>query len=261
MKIFARLSVGLAFATTLALTQSACLKTRAQLKDEPSSNETQEQGDSGASAPSKPVPAHIESVQPQGNQYAIDEIKSEITRLNGKIDDMEQAQKNAAASGNAADKDVLKKLETRMEEMEHAQAAMIEQIKKLQESPAASAGDPDDIYQKGKKDYTAGQLGPAIEAFTLYLERQPNGRFAEEATFKRGESHYILKEYKKAIVDYSKFPEKFHKSKRLPMALFKIGQSFEALGMKDDAKGFYQELVEKYPKSAEAKKVPRKLLK
>jgi TolA-binding protein len=147
-----------------------------------------------------------------------------------------------------------------MEEMERAQANMIEAIKKIQESPAAAAVDPEDTYQKGKKEYTAGQLQPAIESLTLYLDRQPNGRHAEEATFKRAEAHYLLKEYKKAIVDYSKFPEKYNKSKHLPTALYKIGQSFEAMGMKDDAKGFYQELVEKFPKSSEARKIPRKTL-
>ena len=80
----------------------------------------------------------------------------------------------------------------------------------------------------------------------------------EEATFIRAESYYSLAQYKKAIVDYSKFPEKFTKSKRMPLALYKIGLSFEHLGMKEDAKGFYQELVEKFPKSPEGVKARAK---
>ena len=42
-------------------------------------------------------------------------------------------------------------------------------------------------------------------------------------------------------------------------ALLKIGQSFEALGMKEDAKGFYQELTDKFPKSPEAAKAKKKV--
>ena len=45
----------------------------------------------------------------------------------------------------------------------------------------------------------------------------------------------------------------------MPEALYKIGVSFEALGSKDDAKGFYQLLVDKFPKSPQAKKVKSKL--
>ena len=45
----------------------------------------------------------------------------------------------------------------------------------------------------------------------------------------------------------------------MPTALYKIGLSFESLGMKDDAKGFYQELIEKHPKSQEAKKAKAKM--
>jgi len=45
----------------------------------------------------------------------------------------------------------------------------------------------------------------------------------------------------------------------MPEALYKIGMSFESLGMGEDAKGFYQELVEKYPKSPEAKKARKKV--
>jgi TolA-binding protein len=45
----------------------------------------------------------------------------------------------------------------------------------------------------------------------------------------------------------------------MPEALYKIGVSFEALGSKDDAKGFYQLLIDKFPKSSQAKKVKSKL--
>ena len=70
-----------------------------------------------------------------------------------------------------------------------------------------------------------------------------------------GHSKWATIKHKKAIVDYSRFPEKFTKSKRMPQALLQIGRSFEAMGMKEDAKGFYQELIDKFPKSNEAKKV------
>lgn len=231
----------------LALTASGCLKTRAQLRDE---------GSDDRDGPGRPVPAQVQDVQPQG-QYVIDEIKGEMTRLTGRIEDLErQNQQLAAQPKNSATTEEIKRLETRIVELEQAQVAMLEAIKKMQAS--APAVESVDTFQKGKTQLQAGDYDAAIESFTSYL-RAPNAKFAEDATFMRGEAHFELKQYKKAIVDYSKFPEKYHRSARMPQALYKIGVSFEALGMKEDAKGFYQELVEKFPKSAEAKKVRAKL--
>jgi TolA-binding protein len=223
---------------------SGCLKTRAQLR-----------GEADDYASSAPVPAQIQDVQPQG-QYAIDEIKSEITRLNGRIEDLERENKQAASSASATNKDDLKKLEQRIIELEEAQANMLETLKKMQANTPAP--DRAEVFQKGKAAYKNEEYDQAIESLTEYL-RATNAKQAEEATYLRAESHFALKNYKKAITDYSKFPEKFTQSKRMPQVLLRIGTSFEALGMKEDAQSFYQEIIDKFPKSAEAKKAAAKL--
>lgn len=228
-----------------SLSFSSCLKTRAQLK-----GESQDEGkDSGP----KPIPAQVQDVQPQG-QYVIDEIKSEMTRMTGRIDDLERAKQDSSSSGPT--KDDFKKLETKLIELEQAQIQMLEAIKKLQTS--APPPNNQEAFEKAKKHYTAGEYDLAVENFSAYL-KNPKAKNAEDAVFLRGEAYFQLKQYKKAIVDYSKFPEKYTKSKYLPQSLYRIGQSFEALGMKEDAKNFYQELVEKFPKFAAAKKVKAKL--
>ncbi|MGK5083558.1 tetratricopeptide repeat protein [Bdellovibrionota bacterium FG-1] len=228
-------------ALTLTLIQTGCLKTRAQLKEE-----------SDESAPAKV--ASPQEVQPQG-QYAIDEIKGEITRLQGRLEDVERTQKQTSATGPGAPD--AKKVEQRVVDLEQAQANMIEAIKKLQESPAASV-DPSELIEKGKTQMGGGNFEGAAETLGA-AQRTAKGKKAEEATFLRGECFYTIKEYKKAIVEYSRFPEKFTKSAYMSKALFQIGRSFEALGMKEDAKSFYQELIEKFPKSPEAKKARPKV--
>lgn len=229
----------------LALLSSACLKTRAQLRNDP----TDDEGDR------RPVQAHVQAVEPQGG-YVVDELKSEMTRLNGRIEDLERAQRAAGGTASNASREETKKLESRIVELEEAQANMIETIRKLQEAtPAAS--DPVELLNKGKKFFEEQEFESAIESFTGYL-KAPKAKKSEEATFLRAESYFRLKQYKKAIVDYSKFPEKYSKSERMPAVLLRIGQSFDALGMRDDAKGFYQELTEKFPKSPEAKKIRKK---
>jgi TolA-binding protein len=235
-----RISVVLALGFLIALT--GCLKTRAQLRSEESSATESEDRVSAAKA----APENVNG----GGQYAIDEIKSEFTRLSGRVEDLERTQKQSPAGPKPED---LKKLETRITELEQAQASMLEAIKKMQAAPPAPA-DPAELLDRAREQMEGGNFEGAVENLSTYL-RSPKAKKAEEATFMRAESYYAMKEYKKAIVDYSKFPEKFTRSPYMPRALFKIGLSFEALGMKEDAKGFYQELLEKFPKSPEAKKV------
>jgi TolA-binding protein len=236
IRLFASRSLPLAALLALTLSQSACLKTRAQLRDS---------GDE----PSGPVAVKQgpQDVHPQGG-YVIDEMKGEITRLQGRLEDLERSQKQQTP--NAASTDDMKKLESRIIELEQAQANMLDAIKKMQDSPPTA--DPAEMLKKGKNQVEAGNHEGAIETFGHCL-KSAKGKVREDCTFARAEAYYAHKDYKKAIVDYSRFPEKFTSSSYMPRALFQIGRSFEALGMKDDAKGFYQELVEKFPEATKSR--------
>lgn len=215
--------------------------TRAQLKE---NGETH-------SAPTSSQP--LQDVNGK-DSVVIDELKTEITRLNGRLEEMEIAQKDVA-KGN----DTFKRLETRIIELESAQALMIQAIKKKEtQAPAALPAETGNSFEQGKKYFSAGEFESAIESFSVYL-KSIKPKHLEEATFLRGESFFGLKQYKKAIVDFSKFTEKLSTSKRVPAALFRIGNSFDAMGSKEDAKAFYQELIDKYPKAQEAKKARAKL--
>jgi tol-pal system protein YbgF len=227
---------------SLVVGTSACLKTRAQLRDE---------DDREASKPIAVQPA--QDVRPQG-QYVIDEIKAEITQLTGRVEDLERGQKELKEGGG--NRDDFKKLEAKVAQLEQVQNQLQEIVNKLQESPALV--NPNELFEKAKSQFEDEHYEAAAESFGSYI-KIPKVKKLEEATFLRGESYYKLKQYKKAIVEYSKFPEKFSRSSRMPEVLYKIGLSFEALSMKDEAKGFYQELLEKYPKSPEAKKARKKV--
>lgn len=216
----------------LTLSSTACLKTRAQMKEE-------EDQQSGVGA----MPVE----QPHGN-YAIDELKSEITRLSGKVEELERRQ---AESGDTKD------LEKRMVELEQSQLAILEAMKKSPSAP--SSKDPSDLFFESKKRFNAGQFKTASQGLQEYLESS-HTRYAAEATYLLGDSYFSMKEYKKAIIEYAKFSEnKFGKSPYIPKALYMTALSFEALGMKDDSRAFFQELINSYPKSKEAKQARKKI--
>lgn len=221
------------FLALTLITFPACLKTRAHVRtDSPD-----------ASATSSELLASQAS--------AIDELKTELARLTGRLEELERAQGQASKNESAAQLDAVKKLETRLNELEQAQIETLENLKKVQTS--SPAADPVSWLEQGKSRLISGDLEGAAEALSEYL-KSSKPRQAEEATFLRGEAYFGLKQYKKAIIDFSKFPERFQKSRKMPEALYKIGLSFDALGMREDARNFFQELIEKFPKTVEAKK-------
>ena len=222
-----------------SLVFTGCLKTRAQLRD-----------DDGTG----PVPNRTEPVAPQAS-YAVDELKNEMTRMQGRIEDLERANKG---NDKAKTDEQAKALDNRIRELEQAQMATIEAIKKIQSDMPA----PDNVglVQKGKDELKNKRYDEAVANFSAYL-KNPNGRLAEDAIFYRAEAYFSEKSYKKAIVDFSKFPEKYTKSAYVPKALLRIAQSFEALGAREDAMAFYEQLMSEHPKSSEAKEARKKVSK
>ncbi len=221
------------FLALTLITLPACLKTRAQVRTD------------------SPDEAPKSSELLASQAAAIDELKTELARLTGRLEELERAQGQASKNEGAAQLEAVKKLETRLNELEQAQIETLENLKKVQTS--SPAADPVSWLEQGKSRLISGDLEGAAEALSEYL-KSSKPRQAEEATFLRGEAYFGLKQYKKAIIDFSKFPERFQKSRKMPEALYKIGLSFDALGMREDARNFFQELIEKFPKTAEAKK-------
>lgn len=238
-------ALSLMLAVGLASGLSGCLRTRAQMQEEPQEAEQ-----------ARAVSAGVQDVAPQGS-YAVDELKAEVARLNGKIDDLERAQREPKKE-DPAKEEMIKKLETRIAELEQAQMQMIEALKKMQQEPEKPKAAPSELFRNGKSAFREKDFQRAIDLFSSYV-RTGDPNHPEEAVYLIGEAHFAQKNYRGAIVDFSGFNEKFPKSRRVAASLYKIGQCFEALGMKDDAKPFYQELVERFPKSPEARSAKSKV--
>ncbi len=77
---------------------------------------------------------------------------------------------------------------------------------------------------------------------------------APKGNYTSAEYYFKKKDWKSAITGYQKYREANPKGKRYSESTYKIGVCFQELGMIDNAKIFFQEVVEKYPKSRQAKK-------
>ncbi len=77
--------------------------------------------------------------------------------------------------------------------------------------------------------------------------------------FEDAESLFQKKNWKKAIVAYNKYRENYPKGKFWGDATYKIGVCFQELRLINEAKSFYEEVVEKMPKSTSARKARYRL--
>jgi TolA-binding protein len=197
--------------------------------------------------PSTPSPTPIPIVKPEAADYGAEELRAELARVAGLAEEYRHEKEKI----EAASAETLKKSQERIAQLE-------KQLKDLTpEVPTLPEGKSN--FQAGKDAYLAGNLDEAVHFLTQALSVSESGKEAEEATFLRAEAQFKKQQYNKAIVDYSRFPEKFQKSSYHPKALLKIAESFDALGKKEESKAFYSELVDKFPKTAEGMLAKKRL--
>jgi len=82
---------------------------------------------------------------------------------------------------------------------------------------------------------------------------------SSRSSYEDGQDSFKAKDWKNAIIEYQKYRDKNPKGKHFSDATYKIGVCFQELGMKDDAKTFYQEIIASFPSSDEARKAKTRL--
>jgi tol-pal system protein YbgF len=105
-----------------------------------------------------------------------------------------------------------------------------------------------------KKDYRV-----AITRFKEFLQKHPKSKLANNAQYWIGESHYALREFDQAILEFDAVRSRYPQAEKVPAALLKQGFAFAELGEKVNARLILQEVVEKYAQSPEAAQAKQKL--
>ncbi len=222
----------------------------------------------------------------------VDELARRVAELEGTLGNLRQADADAGVQLSKA----IAELQTLRGDIEQARyelgettktvasimerppvsVAAAEKAPKLDDvnKPATIAGqevpaDPKAHYDFAKKLFDDKKYADSADAFDLFLQRHKAALpdLVDNAAFWKAESIFTpasamtdakAKEsaLKQAILAYQVVLDDA-KSEKRDSALYKIGICFEQLGFKEEAGVFYNELVEKHPKSslvADAKK-------
>lgn len=200
-----------------------CLKTRDELRPDASYSRPQQQQTVQQQVQAMPS-RHVSAVQAEQN----DEQMRELT---GRIENLEQNQaeikKNQVEVAKQAAKE---EMDVKFKAYEEELRALQAQVQTLIAANEAKAAAAVEAKSKSPKDF-----------------------------YDRGEELFKEKKWKEAIASYNKYREAQPKGPQYADSTYKIGVSFQELNMKDEAKTFYEEVMQKAPKSREAKKAAIRL--
>lgn len=166
------------------------------------------------------------------------EIEDDLRKVNGRTEAIdtrltqikERAEKNDFA------------LENKFKEQDAKFAAFREEMTKMQT-------EIDEL--KTSNQALQAALQAAVAAGSSAPSSGSSGG-GEKNAFDRGEAKFEAKAWRDAIFAYEEYRKASPKGKNFIAATYKIGVSFQELGMNDDAKLFYEEVISKAPKTKEA---------
>lgn len=226
----------------LLIVTTGCLRTREDLKEVETSKAMRTQVDS------------LQKVHADSNSR-LEDLMDQNRQLNGRIEELEQRLSQTAQAQGSGKEDLQKSLGESKRQSEILQEGILKlenQVQALQEEivtlktnksgSSKTAGNKDDGNKSGAKDSDKGK---------------PKDKEKDLIDVALGD--FQEKKWKEAILNFDQYREKYPTGKYAPEATYKTGVSFQELGMNDEAKVFYKEVTEKFPKSDMSKKAQIRL--
>ncbi|MFZ4403082.1 MAG: tetratricopeptide repeat protein [Pseudobdellovibrionaceae bacterium] len=209
----------------LAFSLAGCLQTRTDVKDVEQRQVIQQQ-----------VVGLQKNTADVSGRFS--EVLEQLREINGRLEVVE----NRTAQNNNSNEFANKKIQNDQQEQN-------QKINLLQEA-------------LGKLEQQLGQLNAEVQglkAEKLAEHTEKTVKKALKDTYEAAEDHFDKKEWKKAILNFQKFRDDNPRSKTFAEATYKIGVSFQELGLKDEAKTFYDEVIAKFPSTEQARKAKTRL--
>jgi len=207
----------------------------------------------------------------------IQDLESRIMKLTGQLEETGHEQKEVL--GNAENRlkfqeerekslqEKISSLESKVVELSKQgaeQKKFIDKVlKSLNKISPTKGGKTLSPYQQAMNDYRRGRYKKAkVQLSELYNNKKIKGKRKARITHNLGMISYMDKNYKEALVYFSKLYTSFAKTSYASNGLLFLAKSFKELNQKEESKQTLQQLITQYPKSkqvAEAKKILKKL--
>lgn len=108
-------------------------------------------------------------------------------------------------------------------------------------------GAADAMYNAAIRQYNRGSLTAARAAFEQFLTAHPSSDLAPQAHYYLADVLVQQEDLEGAIEEFSQVFELFPSSSSVPDALYRVGLLHQELGNDDDARAFFERVVNTYP--------------
>ncbi len=196
----------------------------------------------------------------------IDETLEKVARMTGRVEAYDERMSNLEASTSK----VQEELDLRFQGL--AEKQKIEAANSEEEKQRAIEGakkrerllsDPAAVFKEADRLVSSGKPSPARKLVRELQVRNKGKRkfskYAAHAQFLLGETYFAEGNFQQAAAEYNAVRKSHARSKWMPNSLFKLGLCFEKLGMKGDAKLFYETVRKKYRRHKVAKDAAKRL--
>lgn len=107
-------------------------------------------------------------------------------------------------------------------------------------------------YDQALALYYKGDYDKAREAFAAFIQASPTSSLAANALYWQGECNYSQGKYDDAILLFKDVAAKYPKHAKAPASLLKAGYAYERMKDMENARFYWQLLLDDYPNSAPA---------
>ena len=163
-------------------------------------------------------------------QVSLDDLRTELQRLRGTQEELSHK--------TALLKVEMQKIRLELQKSDTKESKPLTEIESYNQANKALLEE---------KNYEA-----AIAQFQAFVQQYPQSNLTDNAIYWIGEALYRQKKYKEAIAEFQNVIEKHPKSDKKCSALLGQGLAFEQLAERDNARLFYEEVIEQCKNSKEA---------
>jgi TolA-binding protein len=179
-----------------------------------------------------------------------DEFRTELARLSSAVEEQSQAQRLQSEEFHKELSALSAKVQTLEQQVAVANSAPPPRVQK---APS---------YEAAKELFDAGQFEEAAEEAKGVVRAKGRGASdSKKSQFLLAEAYFAAKDFGAAALEFSEFKKAYAKDPNVANATLRQAQCFRNLGKEKEAKLFYQELIEKFPKSPAAGQAKKELKK
>ncbi len=183
----------------------------------------------------------------------VEELRDELHRLQGRIEETEHQARNAAEEARAARADAARGAGA----PPGAPGAATEEPPREDGSSAAELSD----YREAYAAWRSGDAEVCIDRFRNFLQTYPSSAYADDAAYWMADCYFKHGDYKTAVLRFDDVVTRHPQSGKAPDALYRQGEALLRLGPgfgKAAGKAF-ERVVKEYPDSARAAEAKKQL--